>query len=149
MDRDFAHSITEKDLIDYIAENLPPADMARVEKAIRASKDLMAILNALILTYSNEEHSVGAIWQRHRLSCPTREQLSNFLLDAMPKDLHDYIEFHLKTVGCDFCQAELEDLKALKKANEKARGDRAKKALQEGVRLLQQQSGKQPRPPRS
>lgn len=137
MDCDFAQSITEKELIDFLAERLPSSDMARVEKAVRESAELMAILNALILTQSNEEHSVGAIWQRHRLSCPTREQLSNFLLDAMSDDLRAYIKFHLQTVECLFCRAELEELKALKKGGKKARGERANKTLQEGVRLLQ------------
>jgi hypothetical protein len=61
------------------------------------------------------EHSVGAIWRRERLSCPTREQLGQHLLGAAPPDLGDYIEFHLETVGCPYCLANLDDLKAVQK----------------------------------
>lgn len=144
MDCDFAQSITVDDLIKFLFEKLPPSEMARIEKILRGSEDLMDVYNALILTYSNEEHSVGAIWQRNRLSCPTREQLSNFLLDAMSDDLRAYIQFHLQTVDCPFCQAQLEELKALKKAGKKAAPGRANQTLQEGVRLLQRELRRQP-----
>jgi hypothetical protein len=62
------------------------------------------------------EHSVGAIWRRHRLSCPTREQLGSFLLGVLEPDHRDYIDFHLQTIGCAFCLANLADLKAQQKA---------------------------------
>jgi hypothetical protein len=56
------------------------------------------------------EHTIGAIWRRERLSCPTRDQIGSFLLKALDDDLETYIEFHLKTIGCPACQANLDDL---------------------------------------
>jgi hypothetical protein len=59
------------------------------------------------------EHSLGAIWRRQRLSCPSREELGSYVLQALDRDLQDYIAFHLKVVGCPFCHANLTDLQTL------------------------------------
>ena len=53
------------------------------------------------------EHSVGAIWRRQRLSCPPREQLGSYLLGVLDDDVQNYIQFHLQTIGCAFCLANL------------------------------------------
>ncbi len=55
-------------------------------------------------------HTVGGVWRRHRISCPSREQLGSYLLGAMAKELRDYLKFHLETVGCRYCLASLGDL---------------------------------------
>jgi len=34
-------------------------------------------------------------------------------LQVLDRDLQEYIAFHLKTVGCPFCQANLTDLQSL------------------------------------
>ena len=59
------------------------------------------------------EHSIGAIWRRRRLSCPSREQLGTYLLQALDEGWQDYIEFHLQTLACPFCLANLADLQTL------------------------------------
>jgi hypothetical protein len=45
------------------------------------------------------------------LTCPTRQQLGSFLLDALDPELSSYLTFHLEVVECPFCQANLADLK--------------------------------------
>jgi hypothetical protein len=102
--------ITREALRDYLNEALPDAEAAAVERALRESAAVQALFNSVRQEVDRGEHSVGAIWRRERLSCPSREQLGGFLLQALDPDLLDYIEFHLKTVGCPFCQANLEDL---------------------------------------
>ena len=82
------------------------------------------------------EHSIGAVWRRDRLSCPTRDQLGAYLLQALDPDLIDYIAFHLQTVGCPYCQANLDDLKkvaapkpaAEEKEKDKKSGGKGKKS---------------------
>ena len=59
------------------------------------------------------EHTVGAIWRRERVSCPTRDQLGGYLLGAGDDDLLKYVRFHLEVVGCPYCQANLDDLRKL------------------------------------
>jgi len=96
----------------YIADALPAEDLARVEKALRESSELRERLE---LVRQNREdaglHTLGAIWRRSRLTCPSRQQLGSLLLDALDPDLAAYLTFHIEVVECPFCQANLADLK--------------------------------------
>ena len=55
-------------------------------------------------------HSLGEIWRRARLSCPSRQQLGSYLLGVLDDDHADYVTFHIETVGCRYCAANLTDL---------------------------------------
>jgi hypothetical protein len=103
--------ITRQMLRDYLHDALPDAELAAVEKALRESAKLRALYKEVIEQEDRGEHTVGAIWRRERVSCPTRDQLGGYVLGAGDPELLDYIEFHLKTIGCPFCQANLDDLK--------------------------------------
>jgi hypothetical protein len=101
----------QADLEAYLDEALPPAEMARLEKALREDPQLIRRLAAIHGRRNVGVHSLGEIWRRGRLSCPTREQLGSFLLGVLPKEVADHISFHLEMVGCRYCQANLVDLK--------------------------------------
>jgi hypothetical protein len=101
----------QADLEAYLDEALPPEEMARIEKALRADRQLVRLLAAIHARHNAGVHSLGEIWRRGRLSCPTREQLGSFLLGATAKEVSDHISFHLEMVGCRYCQANLADLK--------------------------------------
>jgi hypothetical protein len=100
----------ESDLEAFLDEALPAEEMARIEKALRKEPALVRRMAAINGRRDAGVHSVGAIWRRHRLSCPTREQLGNFLLGILPQEVADYVRFHLETVGCRLCQANQSDL---------------------------------------
>ena len=104
-------SFQQPDLEAYLDEALPPEDMARIEQALRADAGLARSLAATASRRDSGIHSIGGIWRQHRLSCPTREQLGSFLLEALPDDWAEYIAFHLDPIGCRFCRANLADLK--------------------------------------
>lgn len=106
--------ITRQMLLDYLHDALPDAELAEVEKALRASAKLRAMYKDVIEQEDRGEHTVGAIWRRERVSCLTRDQLGSYLLGAGDPEVLDYVEFHLKTIGCPFCQANLDDLKKVK-----------------------------------
>jgi len=118
MDRDPGASndptvIDEIALRDYLADALPPEAQARVEKALRESAELRARLEDVRQNRGVPGlHTLGAIWRRARLTCPTRQQLGSALLDALDPALASYISFHLDVIECPFCQANLADLKA-------------------------------------
>jgi hypothetical protein len=38
--------------------------------------------------------------------------LGSYLLDALPHDAADYVTFHLQTIGCRYCTANLADMRA-------------------------------------
>src|ERR671937_1478613 len=107
--------ITRELLHGYLEDALSDAETARVEQALRQSAALQRTLRTLMQERDRGEHSIGAIWCRERLSCPTREQLGSYLLQVLDPGLQDYITFHLHTVACAFCQANLADLQALHK----------------------------------
>ncbi len=105
--------VDEIALRDYLADALPPDAQARVEKALRESAELRARLEDVRQNRGVAGlHTLGAIWRRARLTCPTRQQLGSALLDALDPALASYITFHLDVIECPFCQANLADLKA-------------------------------------
>jgi hypothetical protein len=100
----------------YLDEALPIERMTAIEEALR--KDA-ALEQRLATTNGRRDaglHSVGEIWRRHRLSCPSREQLGSFLLGVLPADAADYVQFHLQSIECRYCAASLEDLRAQQSA---------------------------------
>ncbi|QJW96548.1 hypothetical protein [Frigoriglobus tundricola] len=107
--------ITRQMLRDYLHDALPDGELAAVEKALRENPKLRTLYKDVIEQEDRGEHTVGAIWRRERVSCLSRDQLGGFLLGAGDPELLDYIDFHLKTVGCPVCQANLDDLKKVGK----------------------------------
>jgi len=105
-----ASSFSQAELEAYLDEALPAEEMARIEKTLRSDAQLLHRLAEVVARRNAGIHSVGAIWRRHRLSCPTREQLGSFLLGALPEPVAEYIQFHVELVGCRYCRANLTDL---------------------------------------
>jgi RNA polymerase sigma-70 factor (ECF subfamily) len=70
------------------------------------------------ITVSYSEDLLTAIWEEHRLSCIKRSTLSAFLLEDLPPEWFDYVDFHLTKMGCHFCRASFKDLQA-KQADKK------------------------------
>jgi hypothetical protein len=101
---------TTAQLAAFLDEALPPADMAHIEQALRADPELVRAVAAINGRRDAGVHSVGEIWRGHRLSCPSREQLGSYLLGVLPQGEADYTKFHLQTVECRLCQANLDDL---------------------------------------
>ncbi len=108
----FEHEIDSQMLRAYLLENMSVAEMARVEKALRESAQLRAMLEeARAFNADASLHSLGEIWMRARLTCPSRQRLGNYLLDTLDSEEAGYVTFHLETVECTLCRANLEDLK--------------------------------------
>jgi hypothetical protein len=99
-------------LREYLLDALAPEVSARVEKALRDSAELRAQLEDVRQNRADGQlHTLGAIWHRTRLTCPSRQQLGSFLLEALDPELASYLTFHLEIVECPFCKANLDDLK--------------------------------------
>jgi hypothetical protein len=107
--------ITRAQLAGYLDDALGDAETTHIEQALRQSERLRDELRAMMQERDRGEHSLGAVWRRQRLSCSTRDQLGSYLLKVLEPELHDYIHFHLHTIGCSFCQANLADLEARQK----------------------------------
>lgn len=104
-------TISKETLRAFLADSLPDAEAAEVEKHLRDDPQVRALFAEVQAEEDRGEHSVGAIWRRAHISCPTRDQLGGYLLQALDDDLIGYIDFHLQTVGCAYCAANLDDLR--------------------------------------
>ena len=110
-----AKNITMEDLHGYLDEALSDEASSWVEKALRDTPQLRKALARLVAERDRGEHSLGAIWRRHRLTCPSREDLGNLLLGVLDSEFADYIQFHLQSISCGYCQANLMDLQERQK----------------------------------
>jgi RNA polymerase sigma factor (sigma-70 family) len=56
------------------------------------------------------ENLLTDLWEYYRFSCPKRNTIGAYMLGTLEPDWHQYVEFHLNTLGCRFCRANLDDL---------------------------------------
>ena len=103
--------LTESELEAYLDEALTPPEMAAVESQLRKSPELLRTLAQINSRRDAGVHSLGEMWRRHRVSCPTREQMGSYLLGVLDDAQADYIRFHLDVIACRLCHANLEDLR--------------------------------------
>lgn len=104
--------MTDAQIEAFLDEALPPERMADVEEAIRRDEAVAARVAQAVGRRDAGLHSLGAVWRRRRLTCPTREQLGSYLLGVLPGDQADYLRFHLETLQCRICSASVADLRA-------------------------------------
>lgn len=103
---------TDAELVAFLDEALSDQRATMLETALRDDEKLR---ERLVMVRGRETaglHTLGAIWRRSRLSCPSREDLGQYVLQTLPDDHADYIEFHLQTAECRYCEANLADLTA-------------------------------------
>lgn len=132
---------TSTELEAFLDESLPPARMAAIEESLRAGDEA---LTAQIAEVSGRRdaglHSLGEVWRRRRLTCPSREELGSYLLGVLDDDFADYVKFHVEEIECRPCVASLEDLKAKQRsADEQAVETRRRKYFQSSVGRLQEE----------
>lgn len=104
-------AFTPHQLEAYLDEALPAEEMARIERATREDPAVAQELAAASARRDAGVHTLGAIWRRHRLSCPSREHLGGYLLGTLAGEAAEYVAFHIQTVGCRWCGANLTDLR--------------------------------------
>jgi len=105
-------SPSDSELSAYLEEALPVEKLAEIERRLREESELRQRLSAVIGRQDAGLHSVGVIWRRNRLSCPTRDELGQYLLGVLDVAAEEYIRFHLTQIGCRYCLANHDDLRA-------------------------------------
>jgi len=58
------------------------------------------------------ENLLTDLWEYYRFSCPKRNTIGAYMLGTLEPDWHQFVEFHLNTLGCRFCRANLDDLQS-------------------------------------
>ncbi|GIW94605.1 MAG: hypothetical protein KatS3mg110_2646 [Pirellulaceae bacterium] len=120
----------------YLDDALPEPELHQIEEALRGSKELRERLRRILQRRDKGIHSLGAIWRRQRVSCPTRQELAAYLAGSLPEPLRSYVPFHIDLVGCPYCQANLEDLRERMSRNVHPPEDRRQRLYASGVRFL-------------
>ena len=121
----------------FLDEALAADQMTEIESSLRDDDQLVGQVVEVISRRDAGIHSLGEIWRRHRISCPSREDLGSFLLEVLPADQQSFVQFHLETVGCRFCQANLDDLKEQQAGSEADHSARRKRYFESSVGYLQ------------
>ena len=129
--------VTREMLSCYLDDALGESESAEIEQELRKSEPLRQQLKQIIQERDRGEHSVGAIWRRQRLSCLPREQLGSYLLGVLEDDVQDYVQFHLQTIGCAYCLANLADLQTQQQDGDGQVKKRRKRYFQSSAGLLQ------------
>ncbi len=129
-------TFSQSDLESYLDESLPTKEMADVETALRADPELAQLLVSINARRDAGMHSLGAIWRRHHISCATREQLGSYLLGALAKGHEEYLRFHIETIGCRYCEANLADLRQKQKDAPETATTRQRKYFQSSAGYL-------------
>jgi hypothetical protein len=130
-------AIDDDTLRAYLAETLSGEEMARVERGLRGSASLRQRLEDVRQDKPESTiHTLGAIWRRARLSCPDREELGSYLLEALDPEHIDYIRFHIDVVECPFCLANLSDLRGQFAADAPSSQTRQRRYFQSSRHLL-------------
>jgi hypothetical protein len=124
------------DLEAYLDEALPAEEMARIELALRNDPSLARQVATIIARRDSGVISLGEVWRRHRLSCPTRQELGSFLLGVLPDDAAQNVAFHLEVVGCRCCQANIADLKNQQSETDTSATERRRKYFQSSAGRL-------------
>ena len=109
---------TDAELAAFLDEALAPDRCTEMEQALRDDDELRQRLIEVRGRETAGLHTVGAIWRRGRLSCPDRTELGQFVLGTLDPEYADYIEFHINELGCRYCQANLDDLKAASQSSD-------------------------------
>ena len=130
-------TITREQLHAYLDDALSESETARVEQSLRGSDLLRRQLQQAMQERDRGDHSLGAVWRRERLTCPSRETLGSFLLQVLDEGEQDYLDFHLKTVGCPYCLANLADLEAQQRETVPQARERRRRFFEESASFLQ------------
>ncbi len=60
----------------------------------------------------SNEATISHVWRQRRLSCLKRSTIGSYLLGVLEEPWLSYTRYHLETVRCLMCRANLEDLSA-------------------------------------
>lgn len=55
--------------------------------------------------------NIRLTWENLRPSCPKRTTLGKYVLEILPSDWNEFVHFHVDQLGCDYCRANMDELK--------------------------------------
>lgn len=101
---------TDEELLAFLDERMEAAASRELERQLRTSVELQRRALRLIGERDSLGLSLGDVWRRHRVSCPGDALWQDYRNGVLSAGWNDYLEFHLRTIGCRTCQATLDSL---------------------------------------
>ncbi len=101
---------TDQELLAYADERLSTSRSAMIEQSLRDDECLVSRLSLLLSQRDQGDQSLGQVWRQDRLSCPSRAVWGAFVAGRLGDGFSQYLRFHLETIGCRLCAANLADL---------------------------------------
>jgi hypothetical protein len=135
-----ARQYSTSEIEAFLDEALEPDQMTEIETSLRDDDQLMNQVADVLSRRESGIHTLGEIWRKHQISCPSREDLGSYLLNVLSSDQQLYIQFHLETISCRFCQANLDDLKEQQLGNKEDQSARRKRYFESSAGYLQRDS---------
>ena len=129
------YSVSENEA--YLDEALEPDQMTAIEASLRDDSQLIGQFAEVISRRDAGIHSLGEIWRRNRISCPSREDLGSYLLNVLSAEHQLYVQFHLETISCRFCKANMDDLKERQTGSAEGHSGRRKRYFESSAGYLQ------------
>ena len=102
---------TDDELLAYADERLSTESCAVIEQSLRGDPLLGKRLATLLSLRDQGNFSVGELWRQQRLSCPPRAVWAAYVDNRLGDGLSQYLQFHVETIGCRVCSANIDDLK--------------------------------------
>jgi len=125
----------------FLDEALPAERMAAIESAARERPEVVEQLSRINARRDLGDHSLGSIWREERITCADRDQWGSYLLGALDPEEAAYLRFHLETIGCRWCRANLEDLRALQSESSEQSATRRRRYFQSSAGYLGRSGG--------
>ena len=132
MSQDF----TDAELEAYLDEALDPDRAAELEQAAREIPELVQRLSHINRRRDAGIHTLGEIWRRYQIGVPSRDDVSQFLLNVLPAEHHQYIEYRLDILRCPYTIAILKDLQSKVQGESPTAATRREKFYKSSAGLL-------------
>ncbi len=134
------HSFSDSEIAAYLEEDLEATRASALEAVSVEDTSLQQRIQQIRQQMNDGEHSLGAIWRQHNLSCPGRKTLGGYLLGILPDAQSLFIRSHIETRGCLTCQANLDDLEQQQTETQDTLAARATRYFHSSIGHLSQQS---------
>jgi RNA polymerase sigma factor (sigma-70 family) len=86
--------------------------LKEIRSAVEASLAVQQACSSMDWDAPDDAHSMlTEVWEQERPTCPKRSTVGRFSLGTLESPWREYVEFHIDTLGCRFCRANLDDLR--------------------------------------
>lgn len=99
--------------------SIAPNEVAVVKHRLlqRLNDQVCCVLGPVNAASERIETDLITAWEVHRPSCPKRSTLRRYTLGILPPPWQDFVSFHVETLGCRYCLANLTELKSVPTPN--------------------------------